>query len=82
LRFRHFKIFLRVTGKQLTLAHVAETMTIATKPIEGIIAMLVTPFDDQYCLDEGALRAEVDWCVAQGANGIVATPSIGEFVHF
>jgi dihydrodipicolinate synthase/N-acetylneuraminate lyase len=37
-----------------------------TKPVEGIIAMLVTPFDDQYRLDEGALRAEVDWCVAQG----------------
>src|SRR5437764_13169448 len=53
----------------------------ARKPIEGIIAMLVTPFDDQYRLDEGALRAEVDWCVQQGANGIVATPSIGEFLH-
>jgi dihydrodipicolinate synthase/N-acetylneuraminate lyase len=53
----------------------------ARKPIEGIIAMLVTPFDDQYRLDEGALRAEVNWCVAQGANGIVATPSIGEFAH-
>jgi len=23
----------------------------------------------------------VDWCVQQGANGVVATPSIGEFLH-
>ena len=49
--------------------------------IRGIIAMLVTPFTKDYQLDEGALRAEVDWCIQQGANGIVATPSIGEFLH-
>ena len=49
--------------------------------IHGIIAMLVTPFTKTYELDEGALRAEVDWCVQHGANGIVATPSIGEFLH-
>jgi 4-hydroxy-tetrahydrodipicolinate synthase len=51
------------------------------RDISGIIAMLVTPFTKDYQLDEGALRAEVDWCVQQGANGIVATPSIGEFLH-
>ena len=49
--------------------------------IQGIIAMLVTPFTKEYQLDESALRAEVDWCVQNGANGIVATPSIGEFLH-
>ena len=51
------------------------------RDIQGVIAMLVTPFTQDYQLDEGALRAEVDWCVQNGANGIVATPSIGEFLH-
>jgi dihydrodipicolinate synthase/N-acetylneuraminate lyase len=52
-----------------------------SRDIHGIIAMLVTPFTKDYQLDEGALRAEVDWCVHHGAHGIVATPSIGEFLH-
>lgn len=49
--------------------------------LHGVIAMLVTPFTKDYHLDEGALRAEVDWCIEHGANGVVATPSIGEFLH-
>ena len=49
------------------------------KNLQGIIAMLVTPFSASEEIDEGALSAEVDWCAQQGANGIVATPSIGEF---
>jgi 4-hydroxy-tetrahydrodipicolinate synthase len=52
-----------------------------SREIQGIIAMLVTPFTADYQLDEGALRAEVDWCIEHGANGVVATPSIGEFLH-
>ena len=51
------------------------------RDIQGVIAMLVTPFTKKYELDEGALRAEVDWCVMNGANGVVAAPSIGEFLH-
>jgi 4-hydroxy-tetrahydrodipicolinate synthase len=51
------------------------------RDIQGVIAMLVTPFTKTYALDEGALRAEVDWCVQNGATGVVATPSIGEFLH-
>jgi 4-hydroxy-tetrahydrodipicolinate synthase len=51
------------------------------RDIHGVIAMLVTPFTKDYQLDEDALRAEVDWCVQHGANGVVATPSIGEFLH-
>lgn len=51
------------------------------KAIRGVLAMLVTPFDKDYRLNESALREEVDWCVAQGADGVVATPSIGEFLH-
>ena len=47
----------------------------------GILAMLVTPFDGEYRLNEAALRREVEWCLGHGAAGIVATPSIGEFLH-
>src|SRR6185437_7796539 len=47
----------------------------------GILAMLVTPFTDDYKLNEEALRAEVRWALKGGAKGVVATPSIGEFLH-
>ena len=53
------------------------------KPLGGVIGMVVTPMhaDDEYSLNEDALRRQVDWCFAQGATGINATPSIGEFPH-
>jgi dihydrodipicolinate synthase/N-acetylneuraminate lyase len=51
------------------------------KLVHGIIAMLVTPFTDDYQLNEEALRKEVRWALDNGADGIVATPSIGEFLH-
>ncbi|HKV54391.1 MAG TPA: dihydrodipicolinate synthase family protein [Candidatus Binataceae bacterium] len=47
----------------------------------GIHAMLVTPFTADYQLNEDALRRQVRWALDQGADGIVATPSIGEFLH-
>jgi 4-hydroxy-tetrahydrodipicolinate synthase len=43
--------------------------------------MLVTPFHEDFSLNEAALRDEIDWAFHQGATGVVATPSIGEFVH-
>jgi dihydrodipicolinate synthase/N-acetylneuraminate lyase len=47
-----------------------------------VIGMVVTPFTPgDYHLNEGALEAQIDWCFEQGATGIVATPSIGEFLH-
>ncbi len=46
-----------------------------------VIGLIVTPMDSRYAVDEGALRAQIDWCFAQGATGIVATGSIGEFLH-
>lgn len=49
--------------------------------LHGVIAMLVTPFRDDFSLNEDALRAEIDWCFDHGAAGVVATPSIGEFIH-
>jgi dihydrodipicolinate synthase/N-acetylneuraminate lyase len=51
------------------------------KLAHGVIAMLVTPFHDDYRLNEAALRSEVQWALANGAEGVVAAPSIGEFVH-
>jgi len=48
---------------------------------KDVIGMLVTPFDANYAIDEGALRAQIDWCFAHGSTGVVATPSIGEFLH-
>src|SRR5215469_12604069 len=49
--------------------------------VRGILAMLVTPFTSEYHLNEAALRQEVRWALDNGAQGIVATPSIGEFLH-
>ncbi len=51
------------------------------KLTNGIIAMLVTPFTADYRLNEPALRAEVKWAIEKGAAGVVAAPSIGEFLH-
>jgi len=51
------------------------------KLTHGVIAMLVTPFHDDYRLNEDALRREVRWALDNGAQGVVAAPSIGEFLH-
>lgn len=51
------------------------------KLAHGILAMLVTPFSSDYRLNEEALRREVRWCLERGADGVVAVPSIGEFLH-
>jgi N-acetylneuraminate lyase len=51
------------------------------KLTNGVIAMLVTPFHDDYRLNEEALRQEVRWALDNGAQGVVAAPSIGEFLH-
>ncbi len=48
---------------------------------KGIIAMLVTPFTSDYQLNEQALREEIRWALDNGADGLVAAPSIGEFLH-
>jgi dihydrodipicolinate synthase/N-acetylneuraminate lyase len=51
------------------------------KLAHGVIAMLVTPFHDDYRLNDDALRKEVRWAIDNGASGVVAAPSIGEFLH-
>ncbi len=40
---------------------------------------IVTPFDAAGAIDEDALRAHVDWCIAEGVSGIVASGCTGEF---
>lgn len=51
------------------------------KRLQDVIALLVTPFHDDFSLNEEALRAEINWCFEHGVKGVVATPSIGEFIH-
>jgi dihydrodipicolinate synthase/N-acetylneuraminate lyase len=53
------------------------------KLVSGIIAMLVTPFAStaDYALNEDALRDQTRWALENGAEGLVAAPSIGEFLH-
>lgn len=41
-----------------------------THPLRGVYPVLQTPFDDQEDLDLGALAAEVDWILSQGAHGV------------
>ncbi len=47
--------------------------------VNGVYAMLVTPMRANGTLNLNALQKEVEWAVAQGAVGVVVTPSIGEF---
>jgi 4-hydroxy-tetrahydrodipicolinate synthase len=49
--------------------------------LHGILAMLVSPFTNHYQLNDDALRRQVCWALDNGTQGIVATPSIGEFLH-
>jgi 4-hydroxy-tetrahydrodipicolinate synthase len=55
----------------------------APPPLGGVIGMVVTPMhaDDDYTVNEDALRRQVEWCFDHGATGVNATPSIGEFPH-
>src|ERR1700704_5639087 len=63
--------------------HVQEDVYKMAAPLGGVIGMVVTPMhaDEQFSLNEDALRRQVDWCFDQGATGVNATPSIGEFPH-
>ena len=40
------------------------------KPPAGIMALTYTPFKQDFTLNEAAVRAEIDWVIAQGASGI------------
>jgi hypothetical protein len=40
------------------------------KPLEGIMALTYTPFNEDFTLNEDAVRQEIDWVIKQGATGI------------
>ena len=48
------------------------------KLAHGILAMLVTPFHDDYRLNEDALRREVQWAIAAGAVRTAASARAAE----
>ena len=45
----------------------------------GSFAVIVTPFDVDGAVDEGACRAVVDLVIAAGCHGVIAAGSTGEF---
>jgi len=50
------------------------------KKLRGAFAVLVTPFNKDYSLDEIGLRENIDWLIAEGIHGIIPAGSTGEFV--
>jgi 4-hydroxy-tetrahydrodipicolinate synthase len=51
-----------------------------TTALRGAITALVTPFTDDWTVDEAALGALVEWQVAEGIHGLVPVGSTGEAV--
>lgn len=47
--------------------------------LEGILAILVTPFDDNLQFDEESHRRQVEFCIQAGARGVISTAVFGEF---
>ncbi len=45
----------------------------------GIYSIPVTPFDESGDVDLGALRSVVDWCISEGAHGLVTPVFVSEF---
>ncbi len=50
-----------------------------TQPWRGIFVIVVTPFNDDYTLDEESLRKEVRFCIEAGAHGLVGPANASEF---
>lgn len=50
-----------------------------TKTIQGNQVLMVTPFTDDYEIDEASTRALVDFIIEGGAHGIIALGTTGEF---
>ena len=50
--------------------------------LNGIIVPILTPVDDDECIDEKRLRRQVDHVINGGVNGILAFGSNGEFYMF
>jgi 4-hydroxy-tetrahydrodipicolinate synthase len=47
--------------------------------LDGILAILVTPFDRDLAFDEESHRRQVEFCIDAGARGIISTAVFGEF---
>ncbi|MBT3342777.1 MAG: dihydrodipicolinate synthase family protein [Gemmatimonadetes bacterium] len=47
--------------------------------IEGIVPIIVTPFDEGLALDEASLQRHVEFCLAAGAGGLVGPANASEF---
>lgn len=50
-----------------------------TQPWRGIFVIVVTPFNDDYTLDEESLRKEIRFCIEAGAHGLVGPANASEF---
>ncbi len=50
-----------------------------TEPWSGVFAIPMTPFDAHDRIDEGALRAEIEFCVGCGVGGLVTPVMVSEF---
>ena len=48
--------------------------------LRGAFAVLVTPFNKDYSLNETGLRENIEWLIAEGIGGIIPAGSTGEFV--
>ncbi|MBE0582782.1 MAG: dihydrodipicolinate synthase family protein, partial [Desulfofustis sp.] len=48
---------------------------------QGIYPALLTPFDDEFRVNEAELRRLLDFCIERGLDGIFPVSSVGEGVH-
>jgi 4-hydroxy-tetrahydrodipicolinate synthase len=45
----------------------------------GVYVAIVTPFDERYEVDYGALTAHADWLIREGVHGLVPAGTCGEY---
>lgn len=48
---------------------------------KGVFTILVSALTREGGVDEGGMRASVDWVVGQGVHGVIALGSVGEFPY-
>ena len=49
------------------------------KKLRGAFAVLVTPFNGDYSLNETGLRENIEWLIGEGIHGLIPAGSTGEF---
>ncbi|MFN8494575.1 MAG: dihydrodipicolinate synthase family protein [Caldilineaceae bacterium] len=54
-------------------------MPATTQPWRGIFVIVVTPFTENYKLDEASLRKQIRFCIEAGAHGLVGPANASEF---